>query len=123
MSYSVPTMSIQRLLLVRLGGIPASRGCAHNRPSNRLNAQKVTDHLWVIMNAASGNVAVLPTEETVLLVDDRPEILAKVKAIGNQPIQYIQNMHQHDDHTGGNAFMLKNTPAAIVIHKNARANM
>jgi glyoxylase-like metal-dependent hydrolase (beta-lactamase superfamily II) len=32
-------------------------------------------------------------------------------------------MHQHGDHTGGNAFMLKNTPAVIVIHKNARASM
>ncbi len=103
-------------------------GFRRSHPSRPLNVQKVTDHLWVIMNNASGNVAVLPTDEGVLLVDDKfeqdgPEILAKVKAISDKPIKYILNTHQHGDHTGGNAFMLKNTPAEIVIHKNARANM
>ena len=139
-------MSIQRSLLVRLGGIvlAASGLCliwlqAQQPPKQPLNVQKVTDHLWVIMNAASGNVsmlfgihgpntAVMPTDEGVLLVDDKfeqdgPDILAKVKAISDKPIKYILNTHQHGDHTGGNAFMLKNTPAEIVIHKNARANM
>jgi glyoxylase-like metal-dependent hydrolase (beta-lactamase superfamily II) len=90
--------------------------------------QKVTDGLWVLMTNNSGNVAVLPTSEGVLLVDDKfdqdgPEILAKVKGISDQPIKYVLNTHQHGDHTGGNAFMLKSTPAEIVIHKNARANM
>ena len=128
-------MSIPRSLLVRFGGIvlAASGLCliwlqAQQPPKQPLNVQKVTDHLWVIMNAASGNVAVLPTDEGVLLVDDKfeqdgPDILAKVKAISDKPIKYILNTHQHGDHTGGNAFMLKNTPAEIVIHKNARANM
>jgi glyoxylase-like metal-dependent hydrolase (beta-lactamase superfamily II) len=101
---------------------------AQQPPKQPLNVQKVTDHLWVIMNAASGNVAVMPTDEGVLLVDDKfeqdgPDILAKVKAISDKPIKYILNTHQHGDHTGGNAFMLKNTAAEIVIHKNARANM
>jgi glyoxylase-like metal-dependent hydrolase (beta-lactamase superfamily II) len=118
-----------------LGGIvlAASGLCliwlqAQQPPKQPLNVQKVTDHLWVIMNAASGNVAVMPTDEGVLLVDDKfeedgPDILAKVKAISDKPIKYILNTHQHGDHTGGNAFMLKNTLAEIVIHKNARANM
>jgi len=134
-SYTVSNMSIQRPWLVRLGGIVlAASGLsfiwlqAQQPPKQPLNVQKVTDHLWVIMNAASGNVAVMPTEEGLLLVDDKfeqdgPEILAKVKAVSDKPIKYILNAHQHGDHTGGNAFMLKNTPAEIVIHKNARANM
>src|ERR1700733_11375576 len=134
-SYTDSNMSIQRSLRVRLGGIvlAASGLCliwlqAQQPPKQPLNVQKVTDHLWVIMNAASGNVAVMPTDEGVLLVDDKfeqdgPDILAKVKAISDQPIKYILNTHQHGDHTGGNAFLLKNTPAEIVIHKHLISNM
>lgn len=101
---------------------------AQQPPKQPLTVQKVTDRLWVIMNNASGNVAVLPTDEGVVLVDDKfeqdgPDILAKVKTVTDKPIKYILNTHQHADHTGGNAFMMKNTPAEILIHKNARANM
>ncbi len=101
---------------------------AQQPPKQPLNVQKVTDNLWVIMSSDSGNVAVMPTGEGVLLVDDKfdqygADILAKVKAVSDKPIKYILNTHQHGDHTGGNAFMLMNTPAEILIHKNARANM
>src|SRR6202050_3758458 len=94
-------------------------------PKQPLNVQKVTDNLWVIMTSDSGNVAVLPTAEGVLLVDDKfdqygPEILAKVKAISNQPIKYILNTHQHGDHTGGDAFLVMKTPAETLIPQNTR---
>jgi cyclase len=133
--YTVLNMSYQKSVLVRVGGIGLAVAglClvwlqAQQPPAQPLAVQKVTDHLWVIMNNASGNVAVLPTDEGILLVDDKfeadgPEILAKVKGVSDKPIKYILNTHQHGDHTGGNAFMLTNTPAQIVIHKNARANM
>jgi len=128
-------ISMQNATWVRFGGICLAIGGlsliwlqAQPPKPQPLQVQKVTDHLWVIMNNASGNVAVMPTDEGVLLVDDKfeqdgPEILAKVKGISDKPIKYILNTHQHGDHTGGNAFMLKNTPAEIVIQKNARANM
>ena len=99
-----------------------------NQPS-KLNTIKLKDDLYVIHNDfVPGNTTVLVTNDGVLLVDDKfdqdgPEILAKVKAISDKPIKYILNTHQHGDHTGGNAFMLMNTPAEILIHKNARANM
>jgi len=133
--YTVSNMSLQKTSLVRVGGIVLAIAAlclvwlqAQQPPKQPLTVQKVTDHLWVIMNNASGNVAVLPTDEGILLVDDKfeadgPEILAKVKGVSDKPIKYILNTHQHGDHTGGNAFMLTNTPAQIVIHKNARANM
>ncbi len=132
--YTNRNMSIQKTTVLRLSGIGlAVTGLCliwlRAQPAKQpLNVQKVTDHLWVIMNNASGNMAVMPTGEGALLVDDKfeqdgPEILAKVKAISDKPIRYILNTHQHGDHTGGNAFMLKNTPAEIVIQKNARANM
>lgn len=128
-------MPNQKSLLVRIGGIglAAAGLClvwlqAQQPPKQPITVQKVTDNLWVIMSSDSGNVAVMPTSEGVLLVDDKfdqygPDIVAKVKAISDKPIKYILNTHQHGDHTGGNAFMLTNTPAEILIHKNARANM
>ena len=93
-----------------------------------LSMEKVTDNLYVIVGNG-GNVAVLPTSEGVILVDDKfaqdaPEILAKVKTVSDKPIRYVLNTHQHGDHTGGNQSLLAMAaPAEIVAHKNARANM
>ncbi len=91
-----------------------------------LTMQKVSDSLYVIIGDG-GNVAFVPTNEGVILVDDKfaqdaPEIVAKVKSVTDKPIRYVLNTHQHGDHTGGNAAMLA-ANAEIIIHKNARANM
>ena len=91
-----------------------------------LTMEKVTDNLYVIIGNG-GNVAVMPTSEGVLLVDDKfaqdgPEILAKVKSVSDKPIRYVLNTHQHGDHTGGNAALLA-ASATVIAHKNARANM
>ena len=88
--------------------------------------EKVTGDLYVIMGDG-GNVAVMPTSEGVLLVDDKfardaPEILAKVKTISDKPIRYVLNTHQHGDHTGSNESLMA-ANAEIIIQKNARANM
>jgi glyoxylase-like metal-dependent hydrolase (beta-lactamase superfamily II) len=88
--------------------------------------EKVAENLYVIIGNG-GNVAVVPTSEGVILVDDKfaedgPEILAHVKKLTEKPVRYVLNTHQHPDHTGGNdARMAAN--AEIIIHKNARANM
>ena len=93
-----------------------------------LTMEKVTENLYVIVGNG-GNVAVLPTSEGVILVDDKfaqdaPDILAKVKTVSDKPIRYVLNTHQHGDHTGGNQSLLTmTTPVDIVAHKNARANM
>ena len=54
-----------------------------------------------------GNVAVYITNEGVILVDDKydqdhDQIMAKVKSVTNQPINYILSTHYHADHSGGN---------------------
>ncbi len=76
-----------------------------------LTMEKVTDNLYVIIGNG-GNVAVMPTSEGVILVDDKfaqdaPEIVAKVKTISDKPIRYILNTHQHGDHTGGNQSLME----------------
>jgi len=88
--------------------------------------EKISANLWVIVGNG-GNVAVMPTSDGVILVDDKfaqdaPEIVAKVKSISDKPIRYVLNTHQHGDHTGGNEAMLA-AGAEVIISKQARANM
>src|ERR1700723_2658305 len=77
--YTVFHMSMQKTTLFRLGGIGlATAGLGliwlqAQPPKQPLEVQKVTDHLWVIMNAASGNVAVMPTDRGCLLVGNKIE--------------------------------------------------
>ncbi len=95
-------------------------------PPATLTLQKVTDNLYVIVGSG-GNVAVMPTSEGVIVVDDKfaqdaPQIMAKIKSVSDKPVRYVINTHQHGDHTGGNEAMLA-ANAEILIQKNARANM
>lgn len=91
-----------------------------------LTIEKVTDNLYVIIGNG-GNVAVMATNDGVLIVDDKfdqdgPEIRAKVKTVSDKPIKYVINTHHHGDHTGGNKALLESS-AEIIAHKNARATM
>jgi len=86
---------------------------------------KVHDDLYEI-EGDGGNVAVLVTNEGVILVDDKFEqdhdaILEKVKSVTPQPVKYIINTHYHQDHSGGNAKFLPT--ADIISTQNARTNI
>src|SRR3984957_1429831 len=91
----------------------------------QLKLNKVHDDLYEI-EGDGGNVAVLVTNEGVILVDDKFEqdhdaILAQVKTVTPQPVKYIINTHYHQDHSGGNA---KFHPTADIIStQNARTNI
>jgi cyclase len=118
-------------MAVRLGGIGLGLAglwlmWSQAQPAQPLTMEKVSDNLYVIIGDG-GNVAVMPTSEGVLVVDDKfardaPEIMAKVKSVSDKPVRYVLNTHQHGDHTGGNEAMFS-AGAQAVIHKNARANM
>ena len=95
----------------------------------QLKIDKIKDDLYVIAMAegvGGGNVAMEITNEGVILIDDMfdrnyGEIMAKVKSVTSQPVKYVINTHQHDDHSGGNARFL---PTAEVIgHSVQRSNM
>jgi glyoxylase-like metal-dependent hydrolase (beta-lactamase superfamily II) len=88
--------------------------------------EKVSPNIYVVMQDG-GNVAVMPTTEGVVVVDDKfaqdaPQIMAKIKSVSDKPVKYVLNTHQHGDHTGGNEAMMA-AGAEILIQKNARANM
>jgi glyoxylase-like metal-dependent hydrolase (beta-lactamase superfamily II) len=123
---AAPNHTTRRLSIAILAVAGLWVAWSQNQQPAQLTMEKVTDGLYMIVGSG-GNVAVMPTSEGVLLVDDKfaqdaPQILAKVKSVSDKPIRYVLNTHQHGDHTGGNeALMAAN--AEIVIHKNARANM
>src|SRR5436309_10358395 len=99
---------------------------SQQQPRPPLTIEKVTANLWVLIGNG-GNVAVMPTSDGAVIVDDKfaqdaPEIVAKVKSVTDKPIRYVLNTHHHGDHTGGNEAVLA-AGAEAVIHKNARANM
>jgi len=90
-----------------------------------LRVERVRDELYLI-SGEGGNVAAYVTVEGVVLVDDmfdrnHADILAQVKSITDQPIKYVINTHQHDDHAGGDLKMLP--IADVVAHRNVRANL
>ena len=116
------------LLSVALVGLVAVPILGSAQPAKKarppLGIEKIADDLFVIIGNG-GNVAVLVTNEGVILVDDKFEedyegIIAQVKTVTSQPVKYVFNTHHHSDHSGGNVRFIE--IAEIISHKNARAN-
>ena len=95
------------------------------RPPATFRIEAVRENLHMI-SGEGGNVAVLVTDDGVVLVDNmfhrsHDAILAQVAAVTDQPITHVLNTHQHDDHAGGNFLMLRS--AQVIAHRNVRANL
>ena len=95
------------------------------KPPGPLTIERVRGDLYMI-SGEGGNVAVLVTGEGVILVDDmfdrnHADILAQVASVTAEPVAYVLNTHQHDDHAGGDLKML--AIAEVIAHKNVRANL
>jgi len=91
----------------------------------KLTINKVKADLYEI-EGDGGNVAVLVTNEGIVLVDDKFEqdhdaILERIKTVSPQPVKYVINTHYHQDHSGGNAKFLPT--ADIISTQNARTNI
>ncbi|HEX2852859.1 MAG TPA: MBL fold metallo-hydrolase [Opitutaceae bacterium] len=115
------------LILLGLGfSVSPLRAADSVRPPRAaLVLEKIADDLFVLIGNG-GNVAVLVTDEGVVLVDDKFEqdydaIIASVKTVTDQPVKYVFNTHHHSDHSGGNTHFI--TVAEIISHKNARVNI
>jgi glyoxylase-like metal-dependent hydrolase (beta-lactamase superfamily II) len=95
------------------------------KPAQPVNIERVKGDLYMI-SGEGGNVAVYVTAEGVILVDDMfyrnaDDIVAKVATVTDQPIVYVLNTHQHDDHAGGNAKLLE--IANVIAQENVRVNL
>jgi glyoxylase-like metal-dependent hydrolase (beta-lactamase superfamily II) len=114
-----------RIVTTMFGIVGIFAAYTQNPAPRPLRTQKVKDNLYMI-SGDGGNVAVLVTNEGVALVDDMYErnyadIMVQVKSITKQPVKYVFNTHQHDDHAGSNAKMM--ISAEVISHRNVRANM
>jgi glyoxylase-like metal-dependent hydrolase (beta-lactamase superfamily II) len=115
-----------RLCALGLGLTGLFFAWSQNQAPAQLTMEKVSANLYMIVGSG-GNVAFMPTDEGVLVVDDKfaqdaPQIMQKIRSVTDKPVKYVLNTHQHGDHTGGNEAM-RGQKAEIIIHKNARANM
>jgi len=114
--------------IVVLLAVVAMSWAAHTqtqKPARPLTTTRLRDNLYLIAGEG-GNVAMLVTSEGVVLVDDmfyrnHDDMLAAIKGVTSQPLRYVINTHQHDDHAGGDALMLP--IAEVIAHKNVRANL
>ncbi len=96
----------------------------------RIRSVPGTDDLYILPgfdgNMSGGSVAVLVTNEGVLVVDTKftyshADIVGQISAITNQPVRYVLNTHHHFDHAGSNADFLPG--AQIIAHRNVRENI
>lgn len=95
------------------------------KPAAPVDIERVKENLYML-SGEGGNVAAFVTGEGVILVDDmfdrsHEAILAAVASVTDQPIVYVLNTHQHDDHAGGDLKMLPF--ADVIAHNNVRANL
>jgi cyclase len=116
------SIAIGAFCLFATATVPAQTTLKVAKP---VNIDRVKDNLYVL-TGEGGNVAVYVTDAGVALVDDMfyrnyDGIVAKVATVTKQPIKFVLNTHQHDDHAGGNAKMLK--LANVIAHDNVRANL
>jgi len=113
------------LIAVLIAPLVLSAHAQTLKPAQALNIARVKGDLYMI-SGEGGNVAVYVTPEGVILVDDMfyrntEDIRAKVASVTDKPIKYVLNTHQHDDHAGGNANLLK--IADVIAQQNVRANL
>jgi glyoxylase-like metal-dependent hydrolase (beta-lactamase superfamily II) len=95
------------------------------KPARPVDIARVKGDLYMI-SGEGGNVAVYVTGAGVILVDDMfyrnaDDIVAKVATVTKEPIVYVLNTHQHDDHAGGNGKLL--AIANVIAQDNVRANL
>jgi glyoxylase-like metal-dependent hydrolase (beta-lactamase superfamily II) len=117
--------TVRLLLVIGLSLVAWGVASQTPKPPGPLRQQPVRGGLHVI-SGEGGNVAVDVTANGVILIDDmfdrnHDDILKQIRALTDQPLRYVINTHQHDDHAGGDLKMLP--LAEVIAHKNVRANL
>jgi len=88
--------------------------------------EKINDQFYMLIGGG-GNVGIYISDENVVMVDNKYEIIEEVlmsslREITAKPIKYIINTHYHHDHSDGNrAFGKMGIP--IISQENAKIRM
>jgi len=90
----------------------------------QFDINKYSDSAIVLIGKDYGkNVGVIVSGKGLLLIDPMQgeealdDLHFLIKGISSNPISYVVNTHNHEDHTGGNAYF-KNNGAAILSQNN-----
>lgn len=108
-------------------GLLAYTQTAQPQAARPLTTEKVKPNLYRI-SGDGGNVAAYLTDGGVVLVDDMYDrdfaaIMNEVRKLSGQPVRFVLNTHQHDDHAGGNGPMRNQELAQVVAQENVRTNL
>lgn len=92
----------------------------------KVNLIKLRGNITVL-DGSGGNIAVLNGSQGKLLVDggigvSKPNVLAALNSISNEPIKYLINSHWHFDHTFGNEW-LHEAGATIIAQERTRKHL
>src|SRR5947207_14352097 len=82
-----------RLGAMALGATGLFVAWSQNQAPAQLTMEKVSANLYMIVGSG-GNVAFMPTDEGVLVVDDKfaqdaPQIMQKIRSVTDKPIRYV----------------------------------
>ena len=76
----------------------------------------------------AGNIAVSVGPDGILIVDDQwaeltGAITDALSALGSGSLRFIINTHHHDDHSDGNANLVRASDALVIAHERARQRL
>jgi glyoxylase-like metal-dependent hydrolase (beta-lactamase superfamily II) len=91
-----------------------------------IKSKRLADGVYML-TGRGGNMGLCIGPDGAFLIDDQfapltPKILAAIRELTHQPVEFVVNTHWHGDHTGGNE-NLGEAGAVIVAHENVRKRM
>lgn len=115
-------------LTAALCALTATPALAQDARELSFESTELRGGVVMLVTNAAGNLAVLPGEDGVLLVDDQlpgtgPQVEAAIAMHAEDGVpRFILNTHWHGDHTGSNAhFAAQGT--TVVAHDNIRVRL
>jgi glyoxylase-like metal-dependent hydrolase (beta-lactamase superfamily II) len=110
--------------LVVLAALPAA--AQRDFSAVEIESEEIRGGIYML-TGAGGNMGLSVGEDGAYLVDDQyaplsDKILAAVKKITAEPLEFVVNTHYHGDHTGGNE-NLGRAGALLVAHEKVRARL
>ena len=91
-----------------------------------IKTTKLTGGIYML-EGSGGNIGLSVGEDGAFLIDDQfpplsDKILAAIKEVTDNPVEFVLNTHYHGDHTSGN-YVFGNNGATIVAHDNVRVRL